>query len=142
MCLVKKSALIILLLSLCLVCCNFAYAEKNPFYKNRTSRRVSTHNPDETFKPLDFYVRLVDFTWTEYVENKETYKKVVPVRHEPLLELCNTYRRFSVYPKKQKITGMLAASILSLSIEFLIDPDTKPEVTKTRLNAAQGGSYA
>lgn len=69
----------------------------------------------------------------EYVSNKGNYKNVVPEKHEPLLQLCNTYRTFSVHPKKQKITGRLASSILNLAIEFLVDQDTKPEVVKAQL---------
>lgn len=69
----------------------------------------------------------------EYVNNKDNYKNVVPEKHEPLLQLCNTYRTFSVHPKKQKITGRLASSIFHLSMEFLTDQDTKPEVAKAQL---------
>ena len=74
---------------------------------------------------------------TEYVQNKGKYKNVVPEKHEPLLQLCNTYRTFSVHPKKQKITGRLASSILNLAIEFLIDQDTKPEVAEAQLISSQ-----
>jgi len=49
---------------------------------------------------------------------------------EPLLQLCNTYRTFSVHPKKLKIKPTLAGSILNLSIEFLTDQDTKLEAVK------------
>ena len=72
----------------------------------------------------------------EYVNNKDSYKNVVPEKHEPLLQLCNTYRTFSVHPKKQKITSRLATSILNLAIEFLTDQDTKPEVVKAQLIAS------
>lgn len=72
----------------------------------------------------------------EYVNNKDNYKNVVPEKHEPLLQLCNTYRTFSVHPKKQKITSRLATSILNLAIEFLTDQDTKPEVVKAQLSAS------
>ena len=75
----------------------------------------------------------------EYVNNKDNYKNVVPEKHEPLLQLCNTYRTFPVHPKKQKITGRLASSILNLAIEFLVDQDTKPEVAKAKLIA--GSEY-
>lgn len=72
----------------------------------------------------------------EYISNKKDYKNVVPERHEPLLDLCNTYRTFSVHPKKQKIRPPIASSILNLAIEFLIDQDTKPEVVKAQLLAS------
>lgn len=71
----------------------------------------------------------------EYVHNKEKYKNIVPEKHKPLLDLCNTYRTFSVHPKKQRITPRLARSILDLAIEFLTDQDTKPEVVKAQLTA-------
>jgi hypothetical protein len=72
----------------------------------------------------------------EYVTNKDSYKNVVPEKHEPLLQLCNTYRTFSVHPKKQRITSRLATSILNLAIEFLTDQNTKPEVVKAQLSAS------
>jgi len=72
----------------------------------------------------------------EYLENKEQYKKVVPKKHEHLLQLCNTYRTFSVHPKKEKIKPTIAGSILNFTIEFLTDQDTKPEVVKAQLSAS------
>lgn len=72
----------------------------------------------------------------EYDTNKEKYKNVVPKKHEPLLDLCNVYRTFSVHPKKQKIKPTLASSILTLTIEFLTDQDTKPEIVKAQLIAS------
>lgn len=69
----------------------------------------------------------------EYVENKDKYKNVVPDKHEPLLELCNKYRTFSVHPKKHKIKRGVAVSILNLAIEFLTDQDTRPEVVEAQL---------
>ncbi len=71
----------------------------------------------------------------EYIQNKDKYKNVVPEKHEPLLQLCNTYRTLSVHPKKQVIKGTIAGSILNLSIEFLIDQDTKPDVVEAHLIA-------
>ncbi len=73
----------------------------------------------------------------EYTDNKNKYKNVVPRKHEYLLGLCNTYRTFSVHPKKQKITGRIASSIFNLAIEFLTDPDTKPEAVKVLLAASE-----
>jgi len=70
---------------------------------------------------------------TEYVENKGEYENVVPEKHEHLLRLCNTYRIFSVHPKKQKIKPTIASSILNFSIDFLTDQDTKPEIVKAQL---------
>ena len=76
----------------------------------------------------------------EYVTNKDNYKNVVPEKHEPLLQLCNTYRTFSVHPKKQRITGRLATSILNLAIEFLTDQDTRPKVVEAQLIASEGSN--
>ena len=64
---------------------------------------------------------------SEYVNHKDKYKKVVPKVHEPLLDLCNTYRTFSVHPKEVKITNGMATSILNLSIHFLVDDKTQPQ---------------
>ena len=77
----------------------------------------------------------------EYIDNKSKYKNVVPGKHEHLLGLCNTYRTFSVHPKKQRITGRLAGSIFNLAIEFLTDPDTKPEAIKAQLKASEAAKY-
>lgn len=57
----------------------------------------------------------------EYLTNKEKYKNVIPEKHESLLNLCNTYRIFSVHPKKEKIIKRTANSILNLTFEFLLD---------------------
>jgi len=38
----------------------------------------------------------------EYLKNKEEYKKIIPKEHEDLLNLSNTYRIFSVHPKRKK----------------------------------------
>lgn len=73
----------------------------------------------------------------EYINNKSKYKNVVPEKHEYLLGLCNTYRTFSVHPKKQRITNRLASSIFNLAIEFLTDQDTKLEAIKVLLAASE-----
>lgn len=72
---------------------------------------------------------------SDYVSNRESYKKVVPEKHEPLLQLCNTYRIFSVHPKKEEIPGMVAVSILGLAIAFLTDPENRPEAVKRKITA-------
>lgn len=61
----------------------------------------------------------------EYLKNKVKYKNVIPKRHEPLLELCNTYRIFSVHPKKEKVGSRIAESVLNLTFEFLLDKTLK-----------------
>jgi hypothetical protein len=72
---------------------------------------------------------------TEYMQNKEAYKNVVPKKHKALLELCNTYRIFSVHPMKEDISAGIASSILNLSLAFLTDPNTVPETVKSKLTA-------
>jgi hypothetical protein len=72
---------------------------------------------------------------TEYLKNKSKYKTVVPNKHDHLLQLCNTYRIYSVHPKQERIKPTVAGSILTLAIEFLTDHDTDPEVVKAKLAA-------
>lgn len=62
-----------------------------------------------------------------YLAKKEEYGNVIPKKHEPLLELCNTYRIFSVHPKKEKITRSIATSIINMTFMFLLDKDLKLE---------------
>ena len=61
----------------------------------------------------------------EYISNKEQYKNRIPKKHEPLLDLCNTYRIFSVHPKGEEINNGVARAILNFSIEFLTDMETR-----------------
>lgn len=61
----------------------------------------------------------------EYLRNKEQYDNKIPEKHEPLLNLCNTYRVFSVHPKDEEIKEGLARAILNLSILFLTDEETQ-----------------
>lgn len=58
---------------------------------------------------------------TEYLENKKEYDNIIPKKHEPLLELCNVYRVFSVHPKKEEIRKPVASSILNMTFLFLLD---------------------
>ena len=57
----------------------------------------------------------------EYLDNKQNYGSVIPKKHEPLLEHCNTYRIFSVHPKKEEINKPIASSILNMTFLFLLD---------------------
>jgi len=59
----------------------------------------------------------------EYLDNKEKYGKIIPKKYEPLLEYCNTYRIFSVHPKKEKINKSVATSILHMTFQFLLDKE-------------------
>jgi hypothetical protein len=70
---------------------------------------------------------------TEYLDNKPEYKNVIPEKHEPLLELCNTYRIFSVHPKKERITRQITTSIINMAFAFLLD-----EELVTRTHEAMG----
>lgn len=67
----------------------------------------------------------------EYLNNKKRYKNIIPKKHEALLELCNTYRIFSVHPKKEEITKAIANSILNLSFMFLLDKKLKKKIPRT-----------
>lgn len=61
----------------------------------------------------------------EYLNNKNNkYNNTIPNRHEPLLELCNKYRIFSVHPKEEQIDKRVASSVLNLTLEFLLDEKT------------------
>lgn len=51
----------------------------------------------------------------------KTYSGLVPKKHEPLLQLCNTYRIFSVHAKAERITKSVSYSMLNLSLSFLLD---------------------
>lgn len=57
----------------------------------------------------------------EYIYNKNKYQKIIPKKHESLLNFCNTYRIFSVHPKKERIGKGTASSILNLTSKFLLD---------------------
>lgn len=61
----------------------------------------------------------------EYLDDKEKYGKVIPKKHEPLLEHCNVYRIFSVHPKREKITRSIATSIINMTFAFLLDEKMK-----------------
>lgn len=74
----------------------------------------------------------------EYLNNKTKYKSLVPKKHEHLLQLCNTYRIFSVHPKEEKIDPSQASLILNLTILFLTDQNTKLEAIKAKLSAEAG----
>lgn len=69
----------------------------------------------------------------EYSENEVSYQNIVLDKHDALLALCNTYRIFSVHPKREHVSGGIATSILNLSMAFLSDPDSTPESVKTKL---------
>lgn len=79
------------------------------------SLMVSKH-PDPKLKELTLGQLM-----REYLDNKTKYGKVIPKKHEPLLEHCNVYRIFSVHPKREKITRSIATSIISMTFAFLLD---------------------
>ncbi|MBI4401735.1 MAG: hypothetical protein HY581_08900 [Nitrospirae bacterium] len=53
-------------------------------------------------------------------------KKLLPVKHKPLLLLLNQYRIFSIHPKGEVVTAQIAESILHLSFTFMFDKATCP----------------
>lgn len=53
-------------------------------------------------------------------------KKLLPVKHKPLLLLLNQYRIFSVHPGVEPVTPQVAESILHLSFTFVLDEATCP----------------
>jgi hypothetical protein len=52
---------------------------------------------------------------------EEPYKSLLPKKYQPLLQLCNEYRVFSVHAKSEPINKRVASSVLTLSMEFLFD---------------------
>jgi hypothetical protein len=68
----------------------------------------------------------------EYTDHKEKYDNVIPKKHEALLDYCNTYRVFSVHPKKEKITRAIATSILCMTCNFLFDKKLKAEIEEKK----------
>jgi hypothetical protein len=52
---------------------------------------------------------------------EDPYKSLLPKKYHPLLQLSNEYRVFSVHAKSEPINKRIAASVSSLSIEFLFD---------------------
>lgn len=61
----------------------------------------------------------------EYLDHeKDKYQNLLPSVHKPLLQLCNTYRIFSVHPKQEEINRKVATSVLNLTLEFLLDEKT------------------
>lgn len=68
----------------------------------------------------------------EYLENKKKYKNCVK-EHEHLLNVCNTYRIFSVHPKRKRMTKTMATSILGMTFVFLLDPKMQiPRIIPTK----------
>lgn len=68
----------------------------------------------------------------EYMDNKEKYANVIPKKHEPLLQLCNVYRIFSVHAKREKITRPIATSIINMTFSFLLDEDLKHKAEENK----------
>jgi hypothetical protein len=62
---------------------------------------------------------------TEYLENENSYNRIIPQKHLQLLHYCNTYRVLSVHPKKEKITKSNATAVLSMTCSFLFDENMK-----------------
>ena len=74
-------------------------------------------------KETQLYEMTLGNSISEYLDNKEKYNNIIPKRHEPLLELCNTYRVFSVHPQKETIARLVTITALSSTLDFLLDPE-------------------
>lgn len=53
-------------------------------------------------------------------------KKLMPIKHKPLVSLLNNYRVFAAHVKEQKITPQIAEAIIHLAFSFLTDIQTCP----------------
>ncbi len=66
-------------------------------------------------------------------------KKILPEKHRPLVILLNQYRVFSVHPKNEVITALIAGSVLNLAFLLLMDsslcPYSKRELACAERNA-------
>ncbi|UCE74358.1 MAG: hypothetical protein JSV56_01270 [Methanomassiliicoccales archaeon] len=59
---------------------------------------------------------------TRYKDNKyNKFKKILPEKHNHLMEILNIYRIFSAHPKDEYISNQTSKSILSFSFLLLID---------------------
>jgi hypothetical protein len=61
-------------------------------------------------------------------EDLENLRNIIPDKHLPLLQYCNTYRVFSVHPKKEKINRANATTILCMTCSFLFDEKLKTKI--------------
>lgn len=68
----------------------------------------------------------------EYLDNKDKYGNIIPKRHLPLLEFCNTYRILSAHPKPEVVTRANATSVLYMTCSFLFDSKLKMEIKETK----------
>jgi hypothetical protein len=87
-------------------------------------------NPDPKLEKLPLGA-LID----EYLRNKQKFRSVIPEKHEHLLNYANTYRIFSVHPKKEKITRLIANSIICMTFSFLFDEQLKNRAESKTTNA-------
>ncbi len=111
--------------------CNFScVAMSVSAVESRLYKLMTLSKPDSTDK---LNTMTLGQLIKEYSENKDSYQNIVPDKHDALLALCNTYRIFSVHPKREHVSGGVAISILNLSITFLSDPDLTPESVKIKL---------
>jgi hypothetical protein len=53
--------------------------------------------------------------------SEDRYRQLIHKKHRPLLELCNTYRVFSVHPKPETVPKSTSDAILRLAISFLLE---------------------
>lgn len=63
---------------------------------------------------------------SRYTDKKyDKFKKILPEKHNHLMEILNTYRIFSAHAKSEFISSQTAKSIVSFSFLLLIDPDLR-----------------
>jgi len=68
----------------------------------------------------------------EHLNNKDKYGNIIPKRHLPLLEYCNTYRILSAHPKSEVVTKANATSVLYMICSFLFDSKLKMEIKEKK----------
>lgn len=63
---------------------------------------------------------------TRYRDPKyDKFKKILPEKHKPLMEILNTYRIFSAHPMEERISCQTAKIIVQFSFLLLIDESLK-----------------
>lgn len=60
------------------------------------------------------------------------FKKILPEKYKPLMQVLNYYRVFSAHPKAENVDYQIAQSILNFSFSFLLDEKTKIDKKLTK----------
>ncbi len=66
-------------------------------------------------------------------EEFKKIRKLMPIKHKPLVSLLNNYRVFAAHPTEQKITPQIAEAIIHLAFSFLTDAQTCPYSPEERI---------